>query len=171
RTFWQALHGQCRGTVLAMRAIRRVQPAARLVQSDDLGRTWSTPALAYQAEFNNQLRWLAWDLLCGTVDAGHPMWGWLLHCCGAGEDELLWFARNPCPPDIIGINHYVTSNRFLDERVARYPPDVVGGNGRDVYADVEAVRVLDSHATGAGPLLREAWERYGLPLALTEVHL
>lgn len=171
RDFWKALHGQCRGTVLAMQAIRRLQPAARLVQTDDLGRTWSTPTLAYQADFNNQLRWLSWDLLCGTVDAAHPLWNWLLDCCGAREDELLWFGAHPCPPDIIGINHYVTSNRFLDERLERYPVAARGGNGRHMYADVEAVRVLDGYPTGAGPLLREAWERYRRPLALTEVHL
>ena len=47
-----------------------------------------------------------------------------------------------CPPDIIGINHYVTSERFLDERLDRYPPHTHGGNDRHRYADVEAVRVL-----------------------------
>ena len=171
RVFWQALHGQCKGTVLAMQAIRRVQPEARLVQTDDLGRTWSTPLLAYQAGFNNEMRWLSWDLLCGNVDPGHPLWDWLLHCCGAREGELHWFCAHPCPPDVIGINHYVTSNRFLDERLERYPAGTHGGNGRHAYADVEAVRVLDGHATGAGPLLREGWERYRRPMALTEVHL
>ncbi|MBJ6985205.1 sugar nucleotide-binding protein [Luteimonas sp. MC1750] len=169
--FWRALHAQCRGTVLAMQAIRAVQPDARLVQTDDLGRTWSTPRLAHQAAFNNQLRWLGWDLLCGTVDPGHALWSWLLDVCAARPDEILWFAAHPCPPDIVGINHYVTSNRFLDERLERYPPDTHGGNGRERYADVEAVRVLEGHAGGIGALLGEAWARYGRPIAVTEVHL
>lgn len=170
-TFWRALYGQCRATVLAMQAIRRSQPAARLVQTDDLGRTWSTPRLAYQADFNNHLRWLAWDLLCGRVDASHALWGWLVDCCRADPHEVLWFAGNPCPPDIVGINHYVTSERFIDERLERYPPSSHGGNGRDRYADVEAVRVLAAPTGGIGPLLQEAWARYRLPLAVTEVHL
>ena len=38
------------------------------------------------------------------------------------------------------------------------------------YADVAAVRVLDDTA-GLGALLAEAWERYRIPLAVTEVHL
>ncbi|MBB1473823.1 sugar nucleotide-binding protein [Luteimonas sp. MC1782] len=170
-TFWRALQAQCRATVLAMAAIREVQPAARLVQTDDLGRTWSTPRLAYQADFNNDLRWLAWDLLCGRVDASHALWSWLSHCCHAAPADVLWFAANACPPDIIGVNHYVTSERFLDERVERYPPPTHGGNGRERYADVEAVRVLAAPTGGIGPLLEEAWARYGLPLAVTEVHL
>src|SRR5207253_1369506 len=61
RSFGTALLNQCRATVLAMREIRRVNPAARLVQTDDLGKTYSAPALAYQAEFNNEYRWLTWD--------------------------------------------------------------------------------------------------------------
>src|SRR5690606_4533923 len=170
-TFWRTLRNQCRGTVLAMRAIRRVQPAAQLLQTDDLGQTWSTPRLAYQARFNNELRWLAWDLLCGRVDRRHPLWGWLVDCCAALPDDILWFTRNACLPDLIGVNHYVTSNRFLDERVERYPDHCVGGNGRDAYADVEAVRVAAEPASGLQVLLEQAWARYGIPLAITEVHL
>lgn len=170
-TFWRVLHNECRATVLAMRAIRRVRPDARLVQTDDLGRTWSVPCLAYQADFNNQLRWLAWDLLCGRVDAGHPLYGWLRGVCGADADALAWFVANPCPPDILGVNHYVTSERYLDDAVERYPAALHGGNGRDRYVDVEAVRMLEPPPPGIGALLREAWERYAIPIAITEVHL
>jgi dTDP-4-dehydrorhamnose reductase len=46
-----------------------------------------------------------------------------------------------------------------------------GGTGRDRYVDAEAVRVkrLDPD-TGIAPRLREAWQRYGIPMAVTEVH-
>ncbi|HYD29484.1 MAG TPA: sugar nucleotide-binding protein, partial [Azospirillaceae bacterium] len=71
---------------------------------------------------------------------------------------------------IIGVNHYLTSERFLDERLERYPPQTHGGNGRDRYADVEAVRVVAEGPAGPERLLLEAWERYGIPLAVTEVH-
>src|SRR5215212_485939 len=53
-TFARALLHQCRGTVLAMRAIRAVNSAAQLVQTDDLGKTYSTRGLAYQADFENE---------------------------------------------------------------------------------------------------------------------
>ncbi len=88
-----------------------------------------------------------------------------------GEAELAWFLDNPCPPDVLGINYYVTSERYLDERLDRYPECSHGGNGRHRYADVEAVRVRAAGLDGAGALLREAWARYRLPLAITECHL
>jgi len=168
--FTQALLNQCRATVLAMRSIRQIQPAAQLVQTDDLGKTYSTQRLAYQADFENERRWITWDLLNGRVDRTHPLWSFFMWA-GTSEAEVAWFLDNPCPPDVIGLNYYITSERFLDERRERYPSFTHGGNGREAYADVEAVRVLDEGVMGAGRLLREAWQRYGLPLAITEAHL
>lgn len=170
QSFVRALINQCRATVLAMRAIREINPHARLVQTEDLGKSYSTRTLAYQAEFENQRRWLTFDLLCGRVDEEHPLWSYLLWA-GAELREVRWFVANPCPPDIIGINHYLTSERFLDERLERYPACTHGGNGRHAYADVEAVRVLPEGLAGPRLLLKEAWERYHLPLAVTETHL
>lgn len=170
RTFVRALLTQCRAVVLAMRAVRAVNATATLVQTDDLGKTFSTPALAYQAEFDNHRRWLAWDLLCGRVDRALPLHGYLTRG-GAGDAELGWFVDNPCPPDVIGVNYYMTSERFLDERLERYPPPAHGGNGRERYADVEAVRVIVEGLEGPRARLREVWERYHLPVAVTETHL
>jgi dTDP-4-dehydrorhamnose reductase len=78
---------------------------------------------------------------------------------------------DPCPPDIVGINHYLSSERFLDERLERYAGVGPTDNGKDQYADVEALRVADpTGVSGLENLLREAWERYRLPVAVTEVH-
>jgi dTDP-4-dehydrorhamnose reductase len=170
RSFVRALLNEVQGTVKAMAAIRAVNPHAQLVQTDDLGHTRSTPALAYQAEFDNQRRWLGFDLLCGRVDRQHPLRKYLL-ANGASDDELDALVHAPCPPDIIGLNAYVTSERFLDDRLAHYPPSLHGGNGRHRYADVEAARVCAEPIGGFGARLREAHARYGLPLAITEVHL
>jgi dTDP-4-dehydrorhamnose reductase len=169
-TFVRLLLEQLRGVVLAMRAIREVRPDARLVQTEDLGKTHATRSLAYQARFENERRWLTWDLLCGWVDADHPLWPDLLRW-GAAERELAFFRENPTPPDVVGINHYLTSERFLDTRVRRYPPRQRGGNAYQRYADVEAVYVRRGGLAGPRVLLAEAWRRYGLPLAVTEVHL
>lgn len=169
-TFLRALINQCRAVVLAMRAVREVNPQARLVQTEDLGKTFSTRALSYQAEFENERRWLSLDLLAGRVNERHALWDYLMWA-GVKAGELLWFADNPCPPDLVGVNHYLTSERFLDERVGRYPDRAPGGNGRHVYVDVEAVRVCAEGTAGPRALLAEAWARYGLPLAVTEVHL
>jgi dTDP-4-dehydrorhamnose reductase len=168
--FARALLNQCRGVVLAMKAIREISPNAQLVQTDDLGKIYSTPTLAYQAEFENERRWLTFDLLCGRVTVNHSMWHYLLDC-GISKAEIEWFQKNLCPPDIIGINHYLTSDRFLDESRELYPVWFHGGNGQHEYADIEAVRVCSEGITGHKQLLQEAWERYQLPLAVTEVHL
>ncbi|MDQ2670211.1 MAG: family 1 glycosylhydrolase, partial [Gemmatimonadota bacterium] len=138
--FARAVLIQCRAIVLAMRAIREVNPRARLVQTEDLGETHSTPTLAYQAEFENARRWVTYDLLTGRLGPGDPMWEYF-RSLGVARDELAWFRDNPCPPDIIGVNHYLSSERFLDERVERYPPSTWGGNSQHRYADVEAARL------------------------------
>jgi dTDP-4-dehydrorhamnose reductase len=169
RCFARALLNQCRAIVLAMRAIRRSTPGAKLVQTEDLGTSYGTAHMRYQCDFDNERRWLTWDLLCGRVDRSHPLHGFLI-ASGISHQELAWFADNPCPPDIIGINHYVTSDRYLDERHSRYARRHVGGNRKERYADVEAVRVLTGEYQGFR-VLQEAWQRYRLPIALTEVHL
>jgi dTDP-4-dehydrorhamnose reductase len=169
-SFLRALVNQCRAVVLSMRAVRDENPRARLVQTEDLGKTFSTRTLRYQAEFENERRWLSLDLLCGRVTREHALWDYLLWA-GVAEDDLLWFNDHNCPPDTLGINHYLTSERFLDERTHRYPDRVPGGNGRHVYVDVGAVRVCAEGTAGPRALLAEAWERYRLPLAVTEVHL
>jgi dTDP-4-dehydrorhamnose reductase len=171
RDFLQALVIQCKAIALAMRSIRQVTPNARLVQTEDLGRVFSTPALSYQADFENERRWLSFDLLCGRVGRNHP-WYDMLMANGADERDLaLLFEGDGCP-DIVGINHYVTSDRYLDERLLHYPQHSWGGNARGSYADVEAVRVdIRADDLGMEARLSEAWKRYRIPVAATEVHL
>jgi dTDP-4-dehydrorhamnose reductase len=168
-SFARALLNQCRAIVLAMQAIREVRPDAQLIQTEDLGKTFSTPSLNYQAQFENERRWLTFDLLLGRVNQHHPM-GQYFQWLGITKSELAWFQEHPCVPDLMGVNYYVTSERFLDDRLTLYDPACHGGNGQQVYVDVEAVRVLPKTA-GPSELLQEAWSRYGHPLAVTEVHL
>ena len=168
-TFARALLTQCRAVVTAMRAIRDVTPGARLVQTDDLGKTSSTPTLAYQAEFENERRWLTFDLLTGRLTPDRLMWT-SLQKAGVSEAELGWFLDNACPPDVVGVNHYLSSERFIDERLERYPEEAHGGNGHHAYADVLTARVSVEGPAGPAELLRETWDRYGLPIAVTEAH-
>ncbi|MDB5017988.1 MAG: sugar nucleotide-binding protein [Mucilaginibacter sp.] len=170
RSFCRILLNECKGTVLAMQAIRKINPDAKLVQTDDLGKIHSTPLLQYQADFENHRRWLSYDLLCAKVNKEHPLWNYLVEA-GIKEDELQFFLNNKCEPAIMGFNHYLTSERYLDENLSAYPPHTHGGNGRHQYADVEAVRVGNICPDGPYSLLKEAWERYHLPMAVTEVHL
>lgn len=170
RSFLRALVNECVGTAVAMRAIREIIPNARLVQTEDLGKTFATARLQGQAEYENVRRWLSLDLLCGRVDLSHPLYRELLRE-GVQPEEIASLSDGAGRPDIIGINHYLTSERYLDHRLDLYPDHAPGGNGRDVYVDVEAVRIEALHdQTGIGLRLTEAWERYGIPIAVTEVH-
>jgi dTDP-4-dehydrorhamnose reductase len=167
----RALVNQVRATVLAMRAIRAVRPDAELVTTEDGGKVWSTAPLAELCEEREHRRWLGLDLLCGRVDRRHPMFAYL-RSNGIAEQEILWFADNPCPPDVIGLNYYLTSDRFLDHQTWNYPDWLAGGDtGAEPLVDVEAVRLRREGIAGAGTILTEAWNRYRLPVAITECHL
>ena len=168
KSFTRALINQVKGIVLSMQAIRKINPDAKLVQTEDLTRIHSTSTLTYQADYENERRWLSYDLLCGKVNRQHYFWKRLL-AEGIAEKELQFFVDNPCPPDIMGFNYYVTSERFLDDDIEKYPLHLHGGNGRHVYADTEAVRA--HRCVGLPVLLQEAWDRFHLPVAITECHL
>ena len=164
-----ALLNEIDATRLAMREVRAINSAARLVATDDLGHTFATDPLRGQAEFENERRWLGWDLLFGRVTPDHPFFT-RLEGMGLG-DRLRAIADDPCPPDVVGVNHYLSSERMLDQRSELYPPERRGGNYATPYADVEAVRAVAPGPMGVERLLQLAWERYGTTLAVTEAHL
>jgi len=171
KTFIQALLMECKGTVLAMREIRKVNPNAKLVQTDDIGKTYGTPELEPFIGFCNERRWLTWDLLCGMVDENHTMWHYLTVISEAKPEDVLWFKDNPCRPDIIGLNYYITSERWVDHRPEMFPEDRHGfADGRKI-ADIEISRALEQPLAGIGPLIVETYERYGIPVAITEAHI
>ena len=161
---------QCLGILRSMRAIREVIPHAQLIATEDVGRSFATAELQHQADHENERRWLTWDLLSARVTPGHHFYRWLRNKV-ASEQELAELATGDGTPDILGFDHYLTSERFLDHRVARYPGVPAGSNGKQSYVDVEAVRVARLRPQlGPALRLRETWERYRIPIAVTEVH-
>ena len=170
RAFAQALVNEMKAVVLSMREIRKINPEAKLVQTEDLSKVYSTPHMKYQADFENHRRWLTCDFLCGMVDHHHPLWDYFIHA-GVTEGALNFFVENPCPPDLIGVDYYATSERFLDEALEKYPPEKQGSNHFEKYADVEAFRVRHDQPSGIKLLLKECWDRYHLRIAVTEVHI
>lgn len=142
--FLKAILYQCQATVMAMREIRRINSHAKFIQIEDVGIIQSPPSMAHEREFKNHCRWLVFDLLCGDVGVGHPLYEYLLET-GISEKEIHWFQENTCTPDILGINHSSESNRFLE-----------ASEGRAV--------------TPPQPekILQETWKRYHLPMALTK---
>ncbi|AEI52222.1 family 1 glycosylhydrolase [Runella slithyformis] len=169
--FAKILLNQLKAIVLSMEEIRKINPEAKLIQTEDLSKTYSTPLLQYQADFENHRRWLTYDILMGKLDRQHPLWSYFIGL-GFSEKSLLFFQERPCIPDLLGVNHYVTSERFLDDDLSRYPTHMHGGNGRHAYVDVEAIRVNHPHKAGLKVLLEELRDRYpAIDIALTEVHL
>jgi dTDP-4-dehydrorhamnose reductase len=134
-----------------------------------MGRTTGTPGLWRQVEFENHRRWLSLDLLFGRVRPGHPLHGFLLDH-GVPETELTALAAGPCPPDLVGLNYYVTSDRWLDDRLELHPRWSHGGNGRQLYADIHSSIGHPRDLFGHRAVLSAAWERYRAPVAFTEVH-
>lgn len=169
-SFTRILLNELKGIVLAMKAIRSINPRAELVQTEDLCKVQSTPLLKYQADFENQRRWLTYDILTGRVDSTHPLWNYFIRS-GIKPQELEFFIRNQTIPSVCGFNYYVVGERFLDENRSLYPECYHGGNTIHRYADIEVVRAEKASPVGFYGLLKEAWERYRLPMALTEVHL
>jgi dTDP-4-dehydrorhamnose reductase len=167
-TFLRLMLAQAQAYVEAARAIRSATPGARILVNEDLGRTVGTPACEAAARRDTERRWLTFDLLSGRVDEAHALWG-----AASGEERRTLDAlrRGAETPDVLGIDYYVTSDRYLDERLERFPPEAHGGDERGAYADVELARVAGVEIGGFGACIRDTWARYGLPVALTEVHL
>jgi len=167
---FRALVNQCLAVKRSIEAIRGIIPEARLLPTEDVGKTFATEPLQYQADHENERRWLTFDLLAGRVVPGHPFYRWLRNKA-ASEEVLAELATGAGTPDLIGFDHYLTSERWLDHRVERYPNLEVGSNGQHRYVDVEAVRVAKLR-NELGPRLRlkETWERYRIPIVITEVH-
>ncbi len=170
RSYVRALANQVKGIVLGMRAIRTVQPGARLIHTEDGGETFATAGLESYRVAREHRRWLGVDLLCGRVTREHALFGFLVEH-GLTEAEVLWFVENACPPAVVGLNYYVTSDRFLDDRLKLYPRRAGGDTGDEPLVDIEAVRVRAEGIAGPGAMLRKAWDRYGIPVAVTEAHL
>ncbi len=171
--FWRALLNEIDATRLAMRVIRQVQPAARLIQTDDLGFCHSTLAVHAEANHQNDRRWMGWDLLCGRVVPGHAMWERLVSF--GFEHRLRVIADDPCPPDVIGVNHYLSSERLVDHRLELHPHRSLSDRSLGYcegvpFVDVDALRHWPPGVVGLPGLLRQAWDRYRLPLAVTECH-
>lgn len=165
--FWLALINQIDATQLAMADIRAVIPNARLIQTEDIGHTGATLALQGQANFDNERRWASWDMLAGRFVPGHALWD---HVAGLGLSARLdVIGRRVCVPDVLGLNHYLTSDRFLDHRLDRHPPASHGESAYGRLADVEAVREV-GEPPGLEGAIAACWARYRLPIALTEVH-
>jgi dTDP-4-dehydrorhamnose reductase len=158
--FGRALIHETLATVYAMERIRAVDPAARLVVTEDLQRfTAADPGVARYVDFLRERALLSIELLAGRVVAGHPLYAFLIDRCAVGARELESLAARAVAPDLVAFNHYPHSERYIFSA------------GGGVAGDVPAVYVAGEPPPRAQPLLRAAARRLSLPLALGEVHV
>ena len=170
-TFIRLLISQCLAFRAASKALRTVRSDVSIIVTEDAGRTYGTDAVAAAVEHDDLRRWLTFDLLTGKVDRRHRLRSYLAEAGPEISYALDDLAADPEPPDVLGLNRYITSDRFLDHRVDLYPAAFRGGGGGLTYADVEAVRVRDHEPASFIDAIRETWHRYGRAMALTEVQL
>jgi len=137
-----------RGIVLTQRRIAEVQPEATFVHVEASFR-YVGEWFPFDLELVRRRRFLVLDLVCGRVDAGHELYGYLTGH-GAGEEELDWFRSQAVVPDVVGVNYYpaFTTSRF---RPGDPEPEPV-----------------EAGTAGLEEVLREFQGRYGRPVFLTE---
>lgn len=118
--FVEVLLAVCRGIVRTTRALEALCPGASIVHVDasDLYVALDGDA-AREAEFRQDVGFLALDLVSGRVDERHSLWAWLL-AMGAKEAELQAFVEPPLVLDVVGLNMYpLFSRKTLERRNGR----------------------------------------------------
>jgi hypothetical protein len=152
RGFVAVMLGIARGIVRTSQALREVDPRMVLVHVDATDLYASPdPALEGEVALRQEIGFLALDLAAGRVNAGHPLWAWLLKH-GASDADLNWFLGRPIQPDLVGLNMYPM---FSGKKLVRSPR---GLRAQMPYASPEIVERI-------GELY---WNRYGLPMMISE---
>jgi beta-glucosidase len=111
---------------------------------------------AGQVERLRHQRYLVEDLVTGRVSDDHALVR-LLCAHGFDDHDLAWFAENPVPPDVMGVNYYPQHSTEVFEE---------GVHHRGGFADPRPTR--DDGVGGLVESLVAYEERYGAPVMLTE---
>ena len=141
-----------KGIVLTTRAIKSAQPEAVTVQVEALWHTFTRDeSLKSRAARASARQFLCFDLTTGRVDHDHALIDYLVEN-GVTEADLDWFQQNCVTFDIFGANYYPWSYAELRMHTSGKPYTVV--------------RRASGHKIEI--ILRNAWERYHLPIMVTE---
>jgi hypothetical protein len=121
----------------------------------------------YQADFENQRRWLGWDLLCGLVGRTTRC-APLLRECGAPRGDARLVRRESVPAGRRR-DQPLSDQRPLPARAAGAVPaaHATAATAATLRGRGGRARASDP-PTGPAPLLARRGERYGLPIAVTE---
>ena len=158
RAFGRAIVNEARGFALACERIADVVPDASFMLTEDLQSfTAADERVAAYVAHKRERMYLSCELLQGRIVDGHPMHRYLTETCGVPAGELARLERAPQPPDVMGWNYYPNSERWLESD---------GAGHRNVgMVDVAPERLAPE------PLLRAAYARLSVPVALSEVHV
>lgn len=156
--FGQAITNEILGIIGAMQRIRGVNPDAKLVMTEDLQRfTAGDAGVRDYVAHKRERMYLSAELLMGRVVPGHALYRYLTEDCNVSTARLRTIAERATPPDVMGFNYYPNSERYL----------FTGDRG---IQNVPAVTVEKRPITPR-PLLRAAYERLGVTLAISEIHV
>lgn len=156
--FGQAITNEALAIARSMDRIRSIVPDAQLVLTEDLQRfTIGDEGVRAYVEHKRERMYLSAELLMGRVVPGHALYHYLTQTCNVSAIRLRAIRDAATPPDVMGFNYYPNSERYL----------FTGDHG---FENVPA-RQKEEREPTPRPLLRAAYERLGLPLALSEIHL
>lgn len=152
RAFVTAICNMSRATLLSMQEIVGIQPDAIFIQSESAEFTHTMcgcPHIHERADWENQVRFLALDLLYGHQTRA-DMFAWLLEN-GVTADEYAWFMNHGLHDRcIMGNDYYVTNEK------------IVNHDGEMVYC---------GEVFGWYLVTREYYERYRKPVMHTETNI
>jgi beta-glucosidase/6-phospho-beta-glucosidase/beta-galactosidase/glycosyltransferase involved in cell wall biosynthesis len=162
--FWPPYHRKWRGYMPVLsrvvqavsrgiKAIRTAMPEATVLLCD-ASENFKTrePGLQAETKRRNLRRFIVMDLLTGRVDRDHPLYTWV-HSYGMSELDLQWFRENPQQPDILGLDYYPHSDWQLETKVG-------------IVKQRRADNPIGLHGAAT-----QYWDRYGIPLMLTETSI
>ncbi len=142
--------------------LRRFSPQTEIVLCDALehptieakAAEMAGPELMQQLQEDLKLRLhrrhVVLDLVTGKIDQEHELWGWLQKH-GLSQFDLRWFLQNPAHIDVLGLDYYSHSETEL------YPCSEKNFRQR-----------IPTKLSGLYKTVRDYWERYHIPLMLTE---
>jgi beta-glucosidase len=141
-----------KGILESVKVLKEVDPQSVLVHVEAVGLSRAAREdLEALAADDARRGYLSYDLLTGRVSPGHPLFLWLVRN-GASPDDLAQLAARRIDLDVIGMNFYPqwsTKEVFITPK------------GKVAYRNIEG-------ATSFGKLIEDYYERYKVPIIVTE---
>lgn len=141
-----------KGIALTMQALQAEHSDAVTVQVEALWKTFTQDdSLRAEAEAQDARQYLCFDLVTGRVDTHYALYSFLRNH-GLTQADLDWFRQNAATLDIFGANFYPWSYQELVRKA-------------DGTTQRRSVR---PHGSTIAEVLRAAYNRYALPIMVTE---